>query len=433
MSRFSPHSCAHARAARHPARPRAAVGPWLGGLAVTIALQALWASVPGPRVALAQESPGPARPAPDAPRRDPVPAPGEGAGSGAGSDAGRDLDGEPEDRSGDEPGGGRELASEGGESQEGDDGEEVEDRADDEDTTGEPRPWAEGVSLERQSRARALYAEANALLHEYLLEEAMDKYREALAHWEHPAIHYHLARALDSLGRPLEADAHLVEALRYGEAAFARREYPQVLNFRRLLDQKLADVVILCEEEGVEIALDGKLIFTGPGRIERRVLPGEHLIVANKPGHAIVTHQLELARGHRTTVTLEIRQRWRPWEPWLVVGTGALVGATGAALQWQARDNLGRYRRGFEERCPSGCQDGLYPELAALRRRGRWQDRIGVTAMLTGGAVLVTGAILVVLNQSRSFRIDLIDRDPGLSVAPMVLPGGAGLTLDVDL
>src|SRR5690606_300348 len=142
MSRSFPHSRAGARAARRPARRRAAVGAWLEGLAVAIVLPALWASAPGPRAALAQASPGPASPAPDTPRRGVVPAPedGSGAGSEPGSASGRDLDDEDD-----------------------------EDGEDDEDTTGEPRPWAEGVSLERQSRARALYAEANALLHEYLL------------------------------------------------------------------------------------------------------------------------------------------------------------------------------------------------------------------------------------------------------------------------
>jgi tetratricopeptide (TPR) repeat protein len=294
----------------------------------------------------------------------------------------------------------------------------------------QPRPWADGVPIERQDKARAIYAGANELLHEYLLEEAVDKYREALDHWQHPAIHYNLARALDSLGRPLEAYAHMEKALRYGEAAFAGREYAQVLNFQRLLDQKLAEVVIVCEEEGVDIALDGKQLFTGPGTVKERVLPGEHLIVAHKPRQALLTRQLTLRAGRRTTIALETRQRWTSWAPWLVAGTGALVGITGGLLQRRAQDNMHRYREAFLMQCTQGCTDDDKAGLTALRQRALWQSRFGVAAMITGGGALVTGTILVVFNQSRSFRINL-DRSTAVSVTPLLTPETAGLAIEL--
>jgi len=294
----------------------------------------------------------------------------------------------------------------------------------------EPRPWADGVPIERQEKARAIYAGANELLHEYLLEEAVDEYREALEHWEHPAIHYNLARALDSLGRPLEAYAHMEKALRYGEAAFAAREYAQVLNFQRLLDQKLAEVVIVCEEEGVDIALNGKQLFTGPGTAKEHVLPGEHLIVAHKPRQALLTRQLTLRAGRRTTIALETRQRWTSWAPWLVAGTGALVGITGGLLQRRAQVNMHSYREDFLAECPQGCTDDDNAGLTALRQRALWQSRFGVAAMITGGGALVTGTILVLFNQSRSFRIDL-DRSTAVSVTPLLTPETAGLAIEL--
>lgn len=294
----------------------------------------------------------------------------------------------------------------------------------------EPRPWADGVPIARQEKARAIYAGANELLHEYLLEEAVDEYREALEHWEHPAIHYNLARALDSLGRPLEAYAHMEKALRYGEAAFAAREYAQVLNFQRLLDQKLAELVIVCEEEGVDIALDGRQLFTGPGTVKERVLPGEHLLVAHKPRQALLTRQLTLRAGRRTTIALETRQRWTSWAPWLVAGTGALVGITGGLLQRRAQDNMHRYRKAFLMQCTKGCTDDGKAGLTALRQRALWQSRFGVAAMITGGSALVTGTILVVFNQFRSFRIDL-DRSTAVSVTPLLTPETAGLAIEL--
>lgn len=294
----------------------------------------------------------------------------------------------------------------------------------------EPRPWADGVPIARQEKARAIYAAANELLHEYLLEEAVDEYREALEYWEHPAIHYNLARALDSLGRPLEAYAYMEKALRYGEAAFAAREYAQVLNFQRLLDQKLAELVIVCEEEGVAIALDGRQLFTGPGTVKERVLPGEHLLVAHKPRQALFTRQLTLRAGRRTTIALETRQRWTSWAPWLVAGTGALVGITGGLLQRRAQDNMHRYRKAFLLQCAKGCTDDDAAGLTARRQRALWQSRFGVAAMITGGSALVTGTILVVFNQFRSFHIDL-DRSTAVSVTPLLTLETAGLAIEL--
>lgn len=290
------------------------------------------------------------------------------------------------------------------------------------------RPWARGVSLERQERARAIYAEANDLLHEYLLEEAMEKYREALSHWEHPAIHYNLARALDSLGRPLEADAHMQPALRYGAAAYSELEYTQVLNFRRLLDQKLSTVVFVSEEEDIAIALDGDDVLTGRGRVDKRVLPGEHILVVRRPGQGVVTRLLELERGRQTRIDFDARLRWAWWQPWTVLGAGALVGVTGGVLQWRAQENMARYQERFGIACPTGCPDDSQPALARLRGRARWQNRAGVGSMISGGVLVVTGAILVALNQPRSFRIDA-NRRLGPTVTPMLGPDGAGLTV----
>src|SRR5262245_30437813 len=46
--------------------------------------------------------------------------------------------------------------------------------------TEDARPWARGVSPERQQKALKTFAEANALLRDALFVKAAEKYREAL-------------------------------------------------------------------------------------------------------------------------------------------------------------------------------------------------------------------------------------------------------------
>src|SRR5687768_7442231 len=69
---------------------------------------------------------------------------------------------------------------------------------------GDERPWARGVSNERQQAAQVAFREGNVQLNNGLFVQAVDKYRSALTHWDHPAIHYNLALALLNLDQPIE-------------------------------------------------------------------------------------------------------------------------------------------------------------------------------------------------------------------------------------
>src|SRR6478735_3576289 len=55
--------------------------------------------------------------------------------------------------------------------------------------TGE-RPWAAGVTPEKQKRALAKFREGNIQLNDGLFPAAAKLYKEALKDWEHPAIYY---------------------------------------------------------------------------------------------------------------------------------------------------------------------------------------------------------------------------------------------------
>src|SRR5690349_6782060 len=80
---------------------------------------------------------------------------------------------------------------------------------------GESKPWAQGVPEAKQKQATALFKEGNALLRDSFFKQAVDKYREAITYWDHPAIHYNLAIALINLDQPLEVYASLQKALKY--------------------------------------------------------------------------------------------------------------------------------------------------------------------------------------------------------------------------
>ena len=54
------------------------------------------------------------------------------------------------------------------------------------------KPWAAGVPEPEQEIALAIYKEGNAEFEQARYQQALEKYREAIKHWEHPAIRFNM-------------------------------------------------------------------------------------------------------------------------------------------------------------------------------------------------------------------------------------------------
>src|SRR5258706_5176099 len=102
-------------------------------------------------------------------------------------------------------------------------------RADDPKPAPPTAPWAVGVSDEEQATALAIYKEGNAEFELARYQQALVKYREALKHWDHPAIHFNMVVCLVNLDDPVQAFEHLELALKYGEPALGHDVYAQAL------------------------------------------------------------------------------------------------------------------------------------------------------------------------------------------------------------
>ncbi|WP_257453292.1 hypothetical protein [Archangium lipolyticum] len=304
------------------------------------------------------------------------------------------------------------------------------------DTALEPlreRPWAKGVPKEKQDSALELFREGNTLLKESVFVPAADKYRKALALWDHPAIHYNLALVLMNLDQPIEVHEHLVAALRYGPDPLEKEKFEYARNYKSLIEKQLARVDISCETPGAIVTMDGQTLFTGPGRYTGLVRPGAHSIVATLQGYATSDQSRTLLPGETTTLDMKMlkaeeliryRRKWAAPMPWLVMGAGVAVAAGSGWLHLQARDNIDTFSAGITE-C-GGCKPT--PDLSATLSRGNLLQNAAIGGYAVGGAALITGAVLVYLNQPQPYRID----DPSqpvekekVSVTPL-LGGGSG-------
>jgi hypothetical protein len=303
-----------------------------------------------------------------------------------------------------------------------------------------------GVSPAEMKQAIALFKEGNDRLRagsDGSLLEAVDKYRAALTHWDHPAIHYNLALALVNLDRPLELHAELVQALADGPAPLGEDKFARAKDFMTLVEKQLVQVEYTVTTPGAVLMLDGAQVMSGPGTYKAMVRAGAHSLAAQAEGYVPTRLNLKLVGGEPSRLELELftlkqltrtRRRMPVWVPYAVIGAGVAAGAAGGWLHVQSADGFDQYDRAIAG-CAAvdpthGCS-APSPDDTALESSAKRDQSLAVTLYAVGGAVLVTGAVLAIVNRAETYRIDPISKqrsdEIALEVTPIIGPGVAGL------
>jgi hypothetical protein len=301
------------------------------------------------------------------------------------------------------------------------------------------QPWSAGVTPEKKARATELLARGNELLVQNRYGAALEQYELAILAWDHPAIRANMVICYINLARPVEAYESALLALKYGQAPHDKPEvYAATLNYRKLLEGQIATFDVSCTEVGVRVSLDGQDLLVCPARRKRHLLAGKHQLVARKPAFLTVTHDFTSTGG--STESLQVRmvrladaarteRPWATWKPWAVAGGGAGLALVGGLLQLLAQSDIDRYDARLADVCaPEGsCAAGAVPgSVSSLKSRAELENGVAIGAMVTGGTVVVTGLVWVLLNRPRTILPD--ESGFGLRVAPIATPDAAGLS-----
>jgi len=310
-------------------------------------------------------------------------------------------------------------------------------------------PWAEGVSAEQMAAAQTSLEKGNQLFLDAQYQEALEAYTTAIQSWDHPAIRFNVVRVLIKLGRSVEAYENLELALKYDDAPLEPLVYAEATTYQQLLLGQLAEVEVSCTEPGAEVSLDGRALLRCPGAVVQRLVPGPHQVVAKKPRFLTVASEDVLLPGKKTQIAIQMIpltdaavsvRRWRAWKPWAVVGGGAVVAGVGGLLQLKASRDFDAFDAEVDRACSnSGCPPSGEGQLSQstlnLESRAKLENRVAVGMMITGGAAVGAGLVLLWMNRAQTFtptedsQTQPPPAQPAVLVAPVVSPDQVSLDL----
>ena len=278
--------------------------------------------------------------------------------------------------------------------------------------SSEPKPWAQGVPQDVQDKASALYEEGNQLFAQQAHAPALEKYKAAVALWDHPLIRFNLAVTEIRLERILEAADDLEKSLKYGDKPFKPELYQQALDYQALVKGRVGFIEATCDQAGARLLLDGKPWFDCAGSKKVRVLAGEHAIVGEKKDFLtastkVVVNGGEVEKANIKLVPLDsavvLHYPYRRWIPWTMTGIGLAVGLGGVGTWFLGKNQMDQFEADFSTQCQNGCEPGLtspeHRSLAAQRDSAELKGKIGIAMMGVGGAVAITGVVLAIMNR----------------------------------
>ncbi len=304
---------------------------------------------------------------------------------------------------------------------------------------GADQPWAVGVSDTQKAQAQKLLEQGNALFLEKKYAEALEKFKGAVAVWDHPAIRFNMVRCLIQLDRPVDASDNLALALKYGAAPMEEAVYNEALSYQKLLANQIGDLDVHCEQAGVRITLDGQPLINCPGKEHRRVAPGQHQIVGTKDGFLTKTTEVVVlgAKEQNANVALvpltkaaKIVHRWPAWIPWTVFGGGLAVVGAGGLVQLLASNNMNLYDRGISRDCVNvGCAPNSPQIDGSLKDRAELENKIAIGVMSLGAAVAVVGGAMLYMNRGQTVYEGGIEKIGPATVDIVPHNGGGIMTL----
>jgi len=292
------------------------------------------------------------------------------------------------------------------------------------------------VSATDEQAALIAFRQGNTQLNDGFFAKAAEKYREALSHWNHPAIHYNMALALINLNQPIEVFDELTKAMAYGPPALGDQEkFDRAKGYMTLVQGQLADIEVSCDKVGAKVSVDGKDVFVAPGKYTAKVKVGKHTFYADKEGYNARITAPYIGSGDHFRIELKVytadelrayRRKWKnTWFPYVVLGAGAVVGLAAGGIELSAQSSYDEFNRKVAacNTMAAGCPTNT-PGITNARDSADTKRVIGYVGYGLAGAAIATGSVLLWLNRRQEYQLtpeQLESKQAGAAAAPVAI------------
>lgn len=284
-------------------------------------------------------------------------------------------------------------------------------------------PWSKDVSEADQKRALELFQAGKAFHEQEKYPEAVDKYDQALRHWDNPSIHFNMAICLINMRQMLLAWQHLEKALRFKEEGLGKRLFAEAMSYRAVLESSLADLTVRWEQPEIKVMVDGAEVLDGKSQ---KLLPGNHQLVASRPGYTTLSRALDLPAGKPRVeqIALELEKvtvqrdnyerRWAWWVPWSVEGGAAALALVAAGVYVSASNQMANFDAAYKDRCQMGCMV-IPSDLLRQHDSARTKSGVAIGMWVGASAVAIGGGVMAVMN--RPIKVERRAVTPSLAVS----------------
>ena len=158
------------------------------------------------------------------------------------------------------------------------------------------------------ARADALKRRADELALQGEPLEALAMYNEALAIAKSPILYYNRGRALQTLGRYVDA-LDDIDAFAREASPDERARVPGLARIRTDLVQHVARVVVVCSEDGARVSFNGQPVGTTPFAAAERANQGKLALAVAKDGFWPYERVIDIPGGGESRIEVTLKKR----------------------------------------------------------------------------------------------------------------------------
>lgn len=232
--------------------------------------------------------------------------------------------------------------------------------------------------------------------------EALEEFRRAYQLARTPRIQAQIGAAEQALGRWVDAELHVAEALSATTDIWIVKNRPTLEQALVAIRAHLGTLDIIATPPGAEIRIDGREIGRAPLAEPLRVPAGSIVVELRAPGHHPVTRTVLVAAEQLTRETLTLQAS---------TGTGSARGSAGAPVISTTLPAAGPSLQAPANATPDGNPTPASPSVDdGKRQRGSWRRPLAWT--FAAGAIAFAGggvAALVVSNGKAADYNNLVD------------------------